>query len=198
MVKADWPKIRAEYIEDGNITYNELAAKYGLTKTTLYKRARAERWVEARKKYQKKVMRKSVEKMAAKKSTVVAKELLKLQSAADKMANVLDSVMQNTEQFYLHMNTRGEGAGVFYTECTKEEKADTKAIKDLASALKDMTFVLRNIYDIPTIQEREAMKIAAARLEMEKAKADTGPEEDAGTGVVVLAEVMEEDDGEDE
>lgn len=198
MVKADWPKIRAEYIEDSNATYNALCEKYNIKRTTLYKRARDEKWVEHRKRYQQKVMRKSVEKMSSKKATVVARELLKLQSAADKMATVLDDVMKNADQFYMHMNTRGEGGGVFYTECTKEEKADTKAIKDLASALKDMTFVLRNIYDIPTIQEREAMKIAAARLEIEKAKTDAGPEEDTGTGVVLLAEVIQEDENGEE
>ena len=52
----------------------------------------------------------------------------------------------------------------------------------MTAALKDLTGILRNIYGIPTQAEAEAQRIAAERLEMDKAKAAT----DAGSSDIVV------------
>lgn len=53
----DWDKIKAEYLA-GNSTYAELAEKYGVSKSTLGKRATSEGWKNGRKKVSEKVAKK--------------------------------------------------------------------------------------------------------------------------------------------
>ena len=74
------------------------------------------------------------------------------------------------------------------------EKVDTRAIKDLTGALKDLSYVMRNLYDLPTVKERAAMEAATQRLELEKARAGADEEGQRETGVVELAAVEEEPD----
>ena len=68
---------------------------------------------------------------------------------------------------------------------------------DLTGALKDLSFVMRSVYDLPTVQERNAMDIAAERLKLDQSKAAAAAAEDGSdsdTGVVELAPVLEDDD----
>ena len=58
------------------------------------------------------------------------------------------------------------------------DKVDTKAIKDLTGALKDMTLVLRNLNNLPTQAEAEAQRIAAERLKLEQRKVDAAEKAD--------------------
>ena len=47
MPNVDWDKIRAEYLQGGT-SYRKLSEKYGVSFSTLEKRARAEKWPEQR------------------------------------------------------------------------------------------------------------------------------------------------------
>ena len=110
------------------------------------------------------------------------------------MGAVLHKVVEDEDQFFLHLITDWQGEGVSVTRCEKADKADTKAIRDFTGALKDLTAVLRDLYDLPTLRERQAYEIAAERLKLEqqKAKENSFDDENEDTGVVMLPEVMKE------
>ena len=59
----DWGRIRAEYIAGGT-SYRKLAAKYNVTLTQIAEKAKAEKWVECRKKAANKALTKTIQKTA--------------------------------------------------------------------------------------------------------------------------------------
>lgn len=186
----DWNKIKAEYITT-DISYRKLAEKWEVSFRTLADRAMKGKWAVARDKHRNAVVRKTVQKVADRTSEANANKLMRLQQAADSMGDVIADIFSDTEQFKRHIVPDGDYS---VTERVYK-KIDTKAIKDLTGALKDLAAVMRNIYDIPTIQEQSAMEIAAERLKMEQAKSDVADEEE--TGVVELAPVLLEGDSDD-
>jgi len=154
----DWNAIKAEYITT-DISYRKLAEKWGVSFRTLGDRAKREGWVDERNRHRNNVITSTVQKVAARTSSTNADRLLRLQSAADSMGKVIAEIFDDTEQFTRHIFTEGLGMGETKVEERQFKKIDTKAIKDLTGAMKDLAYVLRNIYDIPTVQEKSAMDI---------------------------------------
>ena len=50
MDEKQWSDIRSEYVTT-NISYRQLSDKYGIARTTIYERAKKEKWVEKRGRY---------------------------------------------------------------------------------------------------------------------------------------------------
>lgn len=185
----DWNKIKAEYITT-SISYRKLADKWGVSFRTLADHATKEHWAEERNNYRNSVAKQTVQKIASRTSTSNANKLVRLQQAADSMSEVIADIFNDTEQFKRHIITTGLGMGETKVECRVEDKFDTKAIKDLTGALKDLAIVMRSVYDLPTAQEKSAMDIAAERLALDKSKADSGMNDDDETGVVEITPVL--------
>jgi len=183
----DWNAIKSEYITTG-ISYRKLAEKRGVSFRTLGDRAMREKWTEERNKYRDSVGKRTVQKVREKTASSAAKKLVKLQQAADSLADVIDGVFEDADQFHRHIIQTRDG-DTWDADCRTMEKVDTKAIKDLTGALKDLAYVMRNIYDIPTVQEQTAMDMAAKRLQLDQQKADLGDADEDNTGVVELAPV---------
>lgn len=188
-----WDKIRAEYITT-QAGYRKLAEKWGVSWRTLAERSKREGWREERKKYEARVVKTTVKKVADTVAKEQADKLLQLKAAADSMGEVIAAIFDDASQFHRHIVTRGLGMGVTAVECKEMEKVDTRAIKDLTGALKDLSYVMRNLYDLPTVKERAAMEAAAKRLELEKSKAGAAEEGQWETGVIELAAVEEDAD----
>lgn len=184
----NWEDIKAEYVTS-DISYRNLADKHGVNHSTLIKRAGKDKWVAARKKYKNAVVNKVVQKTA----TARANKLAALQEAADGMGHVINRVLKDAEQFNRHIVTIGTGAGASDAEERIYKKADARAIRDMAAAMKDLAVTVRNLYGILTEPERAAMEIAAARLALERQKVNEGTPDDNDTGVVVIAEVLPEE-----
>ena len=176
----DWMTIREEYVT-GDIGYRALADKHGIRRTTLANVAKKEEWTTLRERYRRKLRTDTLDKAASKITSERAKKIVKLQKAADGLADAITKAFEDAQQFNRHIVTISKGAG-FDTEERVYKKIDTKAIKNLTSALKDLTQVVRNVYDLPTIQEQQAMDIAGRRLQLEEKKAE---EDDGGNAVVV-------------
>ena len=168
----DWEAVQAEYI-GSEISLRDLGKKHGIPRSTMERRCTSGGWVAKRKAYK----QKAVEQAVADCVDVEAERLGKIIVSAQKMADVLEGVFNDNKQFYRHIVTDtfiSDGGDKEILTVEKEfEKADSRAIKDLTGALKDMTLVLRNLYNLPTQAEREAQRIAAARLAIEQRKADT-------------------------
>ncbi|MBP3509204.1 hypothetical protein [Oscillibacter sp.] len=188
-----WDKIKAEYITT-QAGYRKLAEKWGVSWRTLAERSKREGWREERKKYEARVVKTTVKKVADTVAREQADKLLQLKAAADSMGEAIAAIFDDANQFHRHIITRGLGKGETAVECKEMEKVDTRAIKDLTGALKDLSYVMRNLYDLPTVKERAAMEAAAQRLELEKSKAGAAEEGQRETGVVELAAVGEDAD----
>ena len=66
-------------------------------------------------------------------------------------------------------------------------EVDTKFIKELVAAMKDLTAVIRNLNDLPTLEERFNMDIVTKRLELDMSK--LGETQESGVTVTLDSEV---------
>jgi uncharacterized protein YoxC len=184
--RPSWDDIKSEYITT-EISYRKLCDKYKLSYNAVTKRAIKEKWFEAKKQNSIKVVSETVDKFNNQASDERAKKLFSIAESADKMADTIHRVMDDTDQFFRRTNLAGEDI--------VSKKADTKAMKELASAMKDLTSVLRNVYNIPTEAESISLQIARERLEIEKRNSER-EEDGITTGIVLIPQVMDDDDEE--
>lgn len=195
MPKPDWNSIKSEYITT-DISYRKLAEKRGVSWRTLAERARREGWPAERSRYCNTVVVKTVQKTATKQSSANARKLDRLQQAADSMSEVIAGIFGDGEQFNRYIITEGLGDGATKVEERQYKKIDTRAIKDLTGAIKNLAQAMRNIYDIPTVHEQSAMDLAVERLRLDqmKAAAITNDVDTETGGVVEIAPVLEDED----
>lgn len=121
--KTDWNRIKGEYIA-GGISQRELAKKYGLSWSTLQKRANRERWAEVRQRACNKVVEKVVQETAKKKAdnATLAADIKR------KGLIILDGLFDDFAQ-------------VRATEHRESRKGitDIKRLRDLTQAFRDLT-----------------------------------------------------------
>ena len=82
----DWNKIKAEYIANGT-SYRKLVEKYGVSRTTLERRAKEEKWTELRRQAQGKAEAKIVD--------AISKQSAKID---DKYFRLVDKLLQKAEE----------------------------------------------------------------------------------------------------
>lgn len=87
---ADWAKIKAEYIRDESTSYRKLCQKYGVSMSTLRKRAKSENWVSMREQKCHRRDTRVVETCATKE----ADEAMKLYEAADEATEVIRRMLK--------------------------------------------------------------------------------------------------------
>lgn len=132
----NWPAIKREYI-NGGCTYQSLSDKYGVSFSTLEKRARAEGWrelkAEQRERVEQKTREKTVEKIAESESdcaVIMARIRLKLtrkiEQAVDKLEEVDAGDLRKLVQSYKDMADAGTG--------TDEER--NGVLNDILNAVK--------------------------------------------------------------
>lgn len=144
---ADWLKIKNEYV-NGGISYRALAEKYGLSFSTLEKRARAENWTEAKEKHREKIEQKARQEAQRKIGKALADEAAaksrirgKLIKMAEKWIDQQDEDMADTTD-YRRIVQSCVDMGVFDEEIAKtgdnrEEDALSKSLKELAEAMNN-------------------------------------------------------------
>ena len=184
-----WTRLKNEYIKT-DITLKKLAKKYDLTISSVSKYAASHKWTAQREKYWTRVESESLDRDARKD----ADKLGRLKSATEKLSVVIDKVFDDSEQF-----NRWIGNDADFTQTENVfKKVDTRAIKDLAASMKDLAATIRQLHGLPTVQEQESMRIAAARLELDRKKQAFEDEDEDDHGVVLLPAVAtEEPDAED-
>lgn len=181
----DWGALKSEYIT-GSMSYKGLADSHAMHYTTIQRVATAERWPDLRAAYRAEAVNQAI----AGEMVNEVDRLKKLMDAANAIQDVIINAVDDPEQFRRHLvpmeRYDGDlGAALKDTEERVYSKFDTKAIKDLTGAIKDLTYSMRNLYGLPTQAEREAQRIAAERLEIERRKAQQGDENDKEITVVL-------------
>jgi hypothetical protein len=144
-VKTDWNLIRAEYVA-GGISQQELAKKYNVSYPYMMRKSSKEHWVQQRED----AIRKGIEKSQAKTADVNAdravvasriklKLLLRLEKEVDALPDLIgsesrDSTVEKTVSAKKDKNGKAVSPKAVISEKTKAYK-----LKDLTSALKDLT-----------------------------------------------------------
>lgn len=197
----DWEAIRTEYVTT-DASQSELARKYGVKRSTIGERCRKQKWVEQRGKYRSSVVQKAVESRAHED----AKQLAALIDAAEKITGIAVDVLSKPEQLYTYQVERKErysvpidsetgdvwlgeesdGVPISERQWSEDRVSDainTRALKDLAQIVRDMTGLIRDFYDIPTAAQREQREQARQKAEIEKKRAE---KDEAGGSITII------------
>ena len=86
----DWKKIKAEYIAS-TISYRKLAEKYGVSRTTLERKAKEERWTELRRQADGKAEAKIINAVSEKNAKIDDKYFRLVDKLFDKAEEVIDN-----------------------------------------------------------------------------------------------------------
>ena len=121
--RADWVKIRAEYIA-GGLSYRKLAKKYGISETSIGKRGRAENWAADREA----ARRRSYEKTIQKTADVAAENAVKALRIKTRLLDRLERLVENALDATEVRSYDDTGA---LTEINR--------LRDLTAAYKDLT-----------------------------------------------------------
>ena len=182
-----WSAIKVAYVTSTK-SYKGIAAEYGLPFASVAKKGRADGWPSLRKAFQEEAACRAI----ASGVDDEADRLANVMKAANAMGAALADVFSDADQFHRHLVQEYDGDSGRTVERVYS-KVDTRAMKDLTGAIKDMTLVMRNLYNLPTQTEAEAQRIAAERLKLDQRKADAADSSD--TRVVVEIRGFEEMDG---
>lgn len=209
--EAQWRDAEAQYVS-GKISYAEVAQMCGCSQSRAAKYGKDHGWAEKRKAYNVRVKDKAIAKAEDKDADRLAKVLIATNKAMDIAVQALSEDCQfhlqqveHREKYEMPVDKDGNpydpeissGPPIIEKQWIEERefrKIDTRQLKDLVGVVKECARLLRDLYNIPTPAEREAQRVAAERLELEKQKAanNIGDDEDE-TGVVIMPEVMEPD-----
>lgn len=160
MAKHNWGKIKTAYVTS-EMSQREVAKKYGVSESQLSVRASNEGWVQLRREHRCKVQEKAQQKAAEKKADLMAAQLVDIGTAGENLAALIAEISTETRSLRIG----------------RTKKADTKAIRNLTGSLKDLVDVLRDVYELPTLHDKQ--------------KADRG---DGAQEVRVVFDVDEEDE----
>ena len=143
----DWIKIKNEYI-NGNISYRKLAEKYGISTTAICNRAKAEKWVDLKKKQLNKTCTKVIQKTADK----IVDRNVRLLEISDKLTSKINKAV---EELDMRLTEQGK-VDVDMVEVDRLNKL-TKAlkdIKDIQTAYTDVSAEGKNTVKLNSILEQ--------------------------------------------
>lgn len=190
-MRHDWERIKAEYVT-GTETLRDLAQRHGIAKSSIFKRASEEGWVEAKEAERERIRESVTAKAREKRIKREAAALDRVETQIEKLLAEIEKALDDPLQLYRHIlyidrGIQGE---------SELGKMDTKAARDIMSILADMKASLEGMGGILDKRTAEELRLKKARLKLDKQKFGLdGKVEDDSTGVVILPAV---DDSETE
>lgn len=149
----DWQAIKNEYISDTSCSYRKLVKKYGVSRTTLEKRARDEKWTELRRQTQGKTEAKLINAISKKNAKIDTKYF----SLVDKLFDKANEVIANTPVWTVNSLKEMATAMKYLKECKgvksdadmREQEARIKNLeKQAEDEVKDTTVIVQFEEDI--------------------------------------------------
>lgn len=138
MARHNWSKIRTAYVT-GAMSQREVAKKYGVSESQLAVRASNEGWSQQRKDHRRKVEEKARQKAAERKAESMAEQLVDIGMASKNLAALINEISEETKNLRVG----------------RTKKPDTKAIRNLTGSLKDLVDVLRDVYELPDLHDKQ-------------------------------------------
>ena len=179
----DWTRHKTEYVT-GEESYQKMAARIGCAHRVLAERAQKDGWVQARREYRAKIAKLAVEKAAKRE----AGKLDHIMAAADNMAMILEELSDGSHRFMSrNYITSADGETMEVVETV-----NARDIRDFTTAIRDMTYVMRNIYDIPNAMQKQKMRIEEERWALEKKALEAEIDPDSNRIEVVVSTDLED------
>lgn len=141
----NWAEIKSEYINT-SISKSELADKHKVGRSTLSTRSNREKWDKAR--------QEQADKNGKEINSLIAK--VQVQQGVEK----LKLLIQSGDNLCKAINDRINEVIANGT--------DTKELKDLITAYRDLIPAVRSVNNLMTVQEIETRQIALAKLDIER------------------------------
>ena len=157
------PEAQAEaaYVT-GSGSYRAVAEKLGLPAGTVAAWGRAGGWVAKR--------------QARQGQVCPAGRLEALLQGTGRMCRDVARILQDEEQFYLHLvegkektKTPTGEREVRTLTAVRLDKPDLKAMRDMVELLKDLTALARDLYELPDQPQRHRQKMEEAKLNLSSA-----------------------------
>lgn len=189
MTKQDWVRAESEYVTTG-VTLSAIARKYGCTESAVRKQSARNGWKEKRRQHCAAIVGKASEAAADRE----AQKLASLIRSADRLTSVIEAAVADESQFYRYIVREHDKAGTGYEERVFQ-KLDTKSLREMAGAIKELSAAIRGLNDLPDAAERERRQAARERLALVRQKASAGRTAADETGVVLMPPVDSEEDG---
>ena len=132
-----WEKMKTEFIT-GTMTYRALADKYGVCYNTMKSRGRYERWMETRRRFQKKTLKKSLDLVGDRQ----AEALARVDGLADALLQKLETAIEELDYSVIQRKEKGENDTVkwekSYEQTSPGGMVDRQGLKVLTGCLKDL------------------------------------------------------------
>ena len=125
--------IKTEYISDTKTSYRSLAEKYNFPLKKISAAGRKEGWVQLRVQTGDKILKKTLNRI----STEKADELVGAINVANRILKKINETLDDEKQFNRHIVTEN-----FKAKEKIFKKVDTKAIKEMTAAIKDLTAIV--------------------------------------------------------
>jgi hypothetical protein len=167
LTQAEWRKIRLEYVK-GKTTYKALAEKYGISESTIRKRASKEGWRKKRDELGTKVEQKIIARMC----DARAEEFLWIARANDRLGEALDNMLD------------------FVKSQPPGKYEDMRGVESLSKAIAQVVQTKRDLYNLPTevdkakiaaLQEKNKLERRRYNFEVRKYKAEQAEKANART-----------------
>lgn len=183
LTQAEWRKIRLEYVK-GKSTYKALAEKYGISESTIRKRASKEAWRKKRDELGTKVEQKVLARMC----DARAEEFLWIARANDRLGEALDNMLD------------------FVKSQPPGKYEDMRGVESLSKAIAQVVQTKRDLYNLPTevdkakiaaLQEKNKLERRRYNFEVRKYKAEQQEKANARTEAAgTVFKVIVEGEGE--
>jgi len=165
--KFDINKIQHEYITT-DMSYRELAEKYGADQSTIAKYGKDLNWVYYRKHFRAVVNQKALEEA----EKIETEKLNKLETITDKAINIVDNFIEEFEN-------------------AKKIKAKYGNFKDCVASLDKLASLKYMLNGRLTPKEEKAYELAKRKLELEEKRMGSAVTESGETGIVVIPEIIQ-------
>ncbi|MBS5652494.1 MAG: hypothetical protein KHW49_02830 [Eubacterium sp.] len=127
-------QVKIEYISNPKMSYRKLAEKYGVPLKKISELGKKEGWVQLRRQTGDKILKKTINRL----STEKADELAGIITTATKVIRKIDKTIDEDEkQFNRYIVNEN-----FKAKEKIFKKMDTRAIRDIATTLKDLAAVV--------------------------------------------------------
>ena len=163
----DWETIKIDYVTDPLSSQKKISEKYGISLVSIRKHSKADDWLATKKKYQRDVTQKAIEKVTAKNADKLANTII----AATNIANAILKKSQDPDQFCRYIVQEGSSESYGSSEYVFE-KMDMKAAREAIAALKGVDDLLRGYYNIQKAEALERARLEREKFEFEKQKAE--------------------------
>lgn len=145
--KFDWVEIEKEYITSQDITYKEIAERFGTTENYVMKKGKQGKWSEKRKKHFEKILEKTCDKIAEK----IAKDIAKATE------NLAAGLKQASKELFIH-----EEINMFGKLIKKD--TDTVRVPKLSALVKSLTMLEKIEIEREKLEILKKQKVKKANI----------------------------------